>query len=361
MIDIRDHGGNFGGRGIVDYGSYIAYTTRTVKSVATTTTDFLLGVAYDESTDRFYVLTVSCILNVFDGDLNLISSTTLRKNPADILYNIPDFDPYGVFIAENNRIYLTGKASSGGYPVIAEISINNAGSPTLIKVLKDTVHGSQTYVSQWELAKDYGIFSSIGWTGTVVHYDLDLNIISAYILNNSVGNSLYKGDINYRKGLTGFVQTSNNAVIVKDNANKTWISITGNSYSCCRIQNNYTFILTPDSRVISIFDNATFVKIASINLPSEMSDSYALFVTYDRNDDFVYAILPGVNKVYIVDAISGSIQCVATMPFATTSGAYPNGQRPFLTRKKFICSALNALSFQEIEIKTVSRKVGKII
>lgn len=356
-MDIRDHGGSFGNKNTSSFGTYISYKTEAVKSVPTTATDYLLGVAYDENKDRYYILTSTNTLKVFNNNLNLISSTTLSQKTTDILYSV-SFRSYGVFIAKDNRIFLTGYNSN--YPVIAEVSIDNAGIPTLVKVLQYTASSSQTYITQWELSESKEVLSSIGWTGTVVHYDLELNVVSSYQLNNSVSNSSYKGDINFNKGLTGFVQSSNNQVLVKDNTNKTVISAAGNSYSCCRIQNNFTFILIPNSNWIEIYENKTFTKVASINV-SALYDPFTLFVTYNRNDDFVYAICPAINKVFIVDAISGSTQCITNMPFTSTNGSIHLGQKPFLSRTKFICSALDGLSFKKIEITTQSRKVGKTL
>lgn len=109
MFDLRNHGGNFGSRSgsTTQYGSYISYTTKTLKSVATTTSDYLIGIAFDENTDRFYALTTANILKVYDSNLNLISSNSLRKNTTDILYGV-EFESYGVFIAKGGRIYLAG-------------------------------------------------------------------------------------------------------------------------------------------------------------------------------------------------------------------------------------------------------------
>lgn len=207
MLDIRDHGGGYGGGGvqknaIVPAGKFIfsdmAESLFRRTTIATSTS--IYAFALNKATNEVYALSKNerkiYVLDAATGDIkrNFIVSTT---NPTNVVFN-------ELTVSDNGRLYI-GFYSTFAY--VAEINPNTGA------VIKQTGLSSNDRI--WLMEVINGQVHVGHWTGTIDIFDLDLNNRVAKSYNNSVENTEYGAHVDIEKNIILYPQTSNNQTVMK--------------------------------------------------------------------------------------------------------------------------------------------------
>lgn len=281
MLDIRDHGGIYGGG--VPKGQPVSMGKYSLDSVVqpvwtrqtTYNTDHIQAITLNPATNELWCLDArNRKIIVHD-----VGSATVKRVILLPTYNETTFRATllaKLLISDTGRVYVHGYYSGFLRTTIVEI---NPSTGAQLRYIDGTNNSQTGWDSYSEIYNNEIFFMS--HTGRFDVTDLNLTSINrTYVYNNSVGNTANKSHIDHVKGLIAYSQTSNKQVPLRrlsDGSVVNTIILTSDSPSCIFTKN-----------YLVIVERLSFLHICDLsgNILQTMRPKRA-----DNNDLIIY---PGV-------------------------------------------------------------------
>jgi hypothetical protein len=284
-------------------------------------------------------------LEVRSIDGTLITTTDLAA------FGITGFNSaYRIFMLSGNRVYVGGQTSANGYPFIIEVSIDGAGTVSLVNSKQVTELLTGASAINWYPTDD-GQGVCVAYSSTkFVMLNLSLAVTYTITLTGGAGNVLYAGDIDTDRNLLAYIPTSNGYIYVKNySSNTDVLKVTGDQYSNIAIRSNY-IIVTYAGNIYKYTDLGVLISTVA------RADISYVYHGGRRNSNYVVYIDLYSYKLFIFDCVTDTVG-YHDVGISTLSGSSTiRAENKLINDKYLLCGTRNGLKCGLYQLKSKLRR-----